>query len=309
MMKKVSRFLLDVVQVIFLSSLFVLLRPFSFNFISNVGGALGRSVGMRLPHRRRAYQNLERAMPELSLEKKSEIVAGMFENLGRTFLEYIALPGVQIYEGEGNGIKNGNGASGRVEVVGKEIIDQLRDDQKPAVLFLAHLANWEIGTLAALQRGVKIAQVYRKLNYPLTDMLIHWIHCRVAQEVIAKGSAGARQAIAALQRGSHISMLSDQKMNEGEWIPFFGMPAKTATGGVRLALRCDCPFVPVRVERIEGTRFRVTYFPPLVSRKKTVEDQLIDLLTQMNQLIESWIRERPEQWFWLHHRWPKGYKP
>jgi Bacterial lipid A biosynthesis acyltransferase len=170
-MKKVSRFLLDVVQVIFLSSLFVLLRPFSFNFISNVGGALGRSVGMRLPHRRRAYQNLKRAMPELSPKKQNEIVAGMFENLGRTFLEYIALPGVQIYEGEGDGSKSGNGAGGRVEVIGKEIIDQLRDDQKPAVLFLAHLANWEIGTLAALQRGVKIAQVYRKPNYPSMDTL------------------------------------------------------------------------------------------------------------------------------------------
>ena len=103
-------------------------------------------------------------------------------------------------------------------------------------------------------------------------------------------------------------MLSDQKMNEGEWIPFFGLPAKTAPAGARLSLKYNCPFVPVRVERIEGTRFRVTYYPPLISHKKTEEEQLTDLLTQMNQLMENWIRERPEQWFWLHRRWPKGHK-
>jgi KDO2-lipid IV(A) lauroyltransferase len=296
-MKKILRFFLDITQVIFISSLFFFLRPFSFEFISNLGGALGRKIGMKLPHRKRAYESLRRAMPELSTQKQDEIVAGMFDNLTRTLLEYIAFSKIHIYA-----------PNSRVEVIGQEIIDQLRDDQKPAILFLAHLANWEVGTLASIQRGLNLIQVYRKLNYPLTDKLIHWIHRRVAQEVIAKGPEGARQMVQALKKGEHISMLTDQKMNEGEWIPFFGLRAKTPSGGARLALKYKCPFVPVRVERIEGVRFRVTYYPPIISHKKTESEQLIDLLEQMNQLIESWIRERPDQWFWLHQRWPKGYK-
>jgi KDO2-lipid IV(A) lauroyltransferase len=296
-MRKITCFLLDILQVIFIFSLFTLLKPLHFNLISNLGGRLGRNIGMKLPHRKRAYQNLKRAMPELSPKKQDEIVAGMFENLTRTLFEYVALPKIQVYS-----------AASRVEVVGQEVIDQLRDDQKPAILFLAHLANWEIGTLAALQRGLILVQVYRKLNYPLTDKLVHWLHHRVASEVITKSQEGARQMILALKEGKHVSMLSDQKMNEGEWIPFFGLPAKTAPAGARLSLKYNCPFVPVRVERIEGTRFRVTYYPPLISHKKTEEEQLTDLLTQMNQLMENWIRERPEQWFWLHRRWPKGHK-
>ncbi|MCW8951240.1 MAG: hypothetical protein OQJ87_03185 [Rhodospirillales bacterium] len=31
---------------------------------------------------------------------------------------------------------------------------------------------------------------------------------------------------------------------------------------------------------------------------------MLALMTEINQLLESWIRERPEQWMWMHKRWP-----
>ena len=297
-MNKIKHFLLDCVQTFIALILALFFSCFPFEKMSNLAGNLGRVIGKRFTsYRKKAHQNLRRAMPELSDKRHQEIIDGMFDNLMRTIIEYCKIYRLKIYNPESC-----------VEVIGIDIIDQLKDDQKPAILFLGHLANWEIGTMAGLQRGLKITQVYRKLNYPMLNRLINFVHRWVAQEVVAKGPEGSRQILKALKEGRHVSILMDQKLNEGEWVPFFGMPAKTAITGARLALKNNCPFVPVRVERIEGTRFRVTYYPPLKSSKATPQEQLMDLLNQMNQLLETWIRDRPEQWLWIHNRWPKGYK-
>ena len=297
-MHQIKRFLLDCGQTFILIVLALFFSCLSFEQASHLAGILGRKVGKLLgSYRRKAYDNLRRALPELSPYKHQEIVESMFDNLMRTIIEYCKIHRLKIYAPES-----------RVEVIGTDVIDQLRDDNQPAILFLGHLANWEIGTMAGLQRGLKITQVYRKLNYPMLNRLINFMHLRTAQEVVAKGPEGSRQILNALKQGRHVSILMDQKLNEGQWIPFFGIPAKTAITGARLALKHKCPFVPVRVERLESTRFRVTYYPPLKSLKSTSHEQLIDLLTQMNQLLESWVRACPDQWLWIHNRWPRGYK-
>jgi KDO2-lipid IV(A) lauroyltransferase len=82
-------------------------------------------------------------------------------------------------------------------------------------------------------------------------------------ELIPKGTVAARRAIAALRRGAHLTLLADQKMNDGIPVPFFGRPAMTAPALTVLALRFDCDVLPARVERLGGVRFRLTVFPPL----------------------------------------------
>ena len=34
-------------------------------------------------------------------------------------------------------------------------------------------------------------------------------------------------------------------------------------------------------------------------------DDAAALMGRVNQMLEAWIRERPEQWLWPHNRWPK----
>jgi KDO2-lipid IV(A) lauroyltransferase len=73
-----------------------------------------------------------------------------------------------------------------------------------------------------------------------------------------------------------------------------------------LALRFQVPLVPVRVERLDGARFRVTVYPPMTLRDTGDRAaDVLDAMTRINALFEDWIRERPEQWLWLHRRWPK----
>src|SRR5205085_10629380 len=82
-------------------------------------------------------------------------------------------------------------------------------------------------------------------------------------ELIPKGAIASRRSVAALRRGGHVSLLADQKLNEGIAVPFFGRPAMTAPALALLALHFDCVLLPARVERLQGARFRLTLYPPL----------------------------------------------
>jgi KDO2-lipid IV(A) lauroyltransferase len=108
-----------------------------------------------------------------------------------------------------------------------------------------------------------------------------------------------------LRRGGHVSLLADQKLNEGIAVPFFGRPAMTAPALALLALRFGCAILPARVERLRGTRFRLTLYPPLdMPRSGDRDGDVMTIMTAVNATLEAWISERPEQWFWVHSRWP-----
>jgi len=158
--------------------------------------------------------------------------------------------------------------------------------------------------LAAVQYGISVAQIYRSANNPLVDRMIARFRGG-GGELIPKGTVGARRAIAVLRRGAHLTMLADQKMNDGIPVPFFGRPAMTASALAALALRFDCDVLPARVERLGGARFRLTVFPPLpLPRSGNHHADVAALMTRVNQTLEEWIRDHPAEWFWLHRRWP-----
>ena len=104
-----------------------------------------------------------------------------------------------------------------------------------------------------------------------------------------------------------MAMLIDQKMNDGIAVPFFGRDAMTAPAIAEFALRYDMPLIPVRAVRTKDCHFEVTIYPPL-AYEKTGDDEkdILAIMTQINAQLESWIREYPEQWFWVHKRWPNG---
>jgi len=260
---------------------------------SDFGGWLARRIGPALGISKRARLNLAAAMPGLSAAAIDTIIRGMWDNLGRVAAEYPHLRRLSVFT-----------PGGRVETLGFEHVDRARAAGRRLIFFAGHLANWEIAALAAGQYGIDIAQIYRAANNPLVDRLIGRLRGELG-ELIPKGALGSRRAVAALRRGGHLSMLVDQKLNDGIPVPFFGRLAMTAPALALLALHFDCDVLPARVERLGGARFRLTICPPLaVPKTGNRNADVLALMTAVNATVEAWIRERPEQWFWLHRRWP-----
>ena len=260
---------------------------------SAIGGYLARGVGPHLSISKRARLNLAGALPGLSAAEVEGIIVGMWDNLGRVAAEYPHLRKIRVFQ-----------PGGRVETHGFEHMFRAVIAGRRMIIFSGHIANWEIGMLAAVQYGISVAQIYRAANNPVVDRMITSFRGG-GGELIPKGTVAARRAIAVLRRGAHLTMLADQKMNDGIPIPFFGRPAMTASALASLALRFDCDVLPARVERLGGPRFRLTVFPPLpLTRSDDHHADVAALMTRVNQTLEAWVRDRPAEWFWLHRRWP-----
>lgn len=278
------------VEALLVYPIYAIFRVLPVDIASMVGGSIFRTIGPHLPVARIGLNNLRRAFPDMDEGERTLILEEVFDNLGRTVAEYPHLTTI---------------ARERVEVVGGDFLDGLRDDNWTGLCVSAHLANWEVMPLIAAQHRLSLVRIYRAINNPYIDALVK--HCRGTGQgkLLPKGRDGARQAVVAMARGEHVGMLLDQKMNDGIAVPFFGRDAMTAPALAQLALRFECPVLPARVERLDGARFRLTIGPILVLPKTgDREGDIREGTAIVNRIIEGWVREQPGQWLWLHRRWP-----
>ena len=269
---------------------YVLFAALPIDWASGLGGWIGRTLGPFLPMSKVARANLGAVFPDLPQAERERILRATWDMVGRIVGEYPHLDAIARHAGK---------PGARVEVSGVEQVEMLKE-RDTALLFSAHLGNWEVFAPSLAALGIPYAQVYRDPNNPFVSWLIHRVRRLPREEMVPKGPAGARQAIAILSKGGRLGMLVDQKMNDGIAVPFFGREAMTAPALARFAQRYNCPAVPVRLERLGGARFRVSFLPPLDTSGSDVE-----VMTRANRIIEDWIRARPEQWLWIHRRWPK----
>jgi Kdo2-lipid IVA lauroyltransferase/acyltransferase len=263
------------------------------DWASALGGYIGRLIGPRLGVSRRALGNLRRAMPENSDGENRRILCGMWDNLGRSVAEYPHLGRICGEECH------------RVEIVNVAAVQELLSAGRPVIVFGGHFANWEIGpTTIHRLMGPSLLSVYRAANNRWVDGLLRRrLRARCA---VAKGAAGGRDLLRHLRCGGHVAMLVDQKQNDGIAVPFFGRDAMTAPAIARIGLRFGCPLLPIAVERLSGAQFRVTVMPALnLAATGNVALDVLAAMTRVNVLIEDWIRARPEQWLWVHRRWPQ----
>ena len=125
-------------------------------------------------------------------------------------------------------------------------------------------------------------------------------------EFLPKGMQGAFGAARTMEKGGRLGILVDVKENKGIEVPFFGHAAMTGTVAATLAIRYGAALHGIWTERLGPGRSRITVEPALeVPRTGDEEADTRAIMAAINARIESWIRQRPDQWLWIHRRWPK----
>jgi len=272
-----------------------LFRLLPVDLASDLGGWLGRKVGPHLPVTRWARRNLRLAFPNKPNEEIEAVVRGMWDNLGRTAGEYPHLGRITAPD------------AGRVELIDLDETASLRERVEPGILVSGHFANWEVMAVNFRRIGIDLTIVARPPNNPLVRSLVEHFRGAAGGRRIPKGVEGAKQAIALLRNGGTLGVLADQKANDGIEATLFGHPAMTPSGPAQLALKLGCPLVPARIERQGPARFRMTCYPPLaVPATGDHQGDVVALTAALNRLFEGWVAERPQEWLWLHKRWPKA---
>jgi Kdo2-lipid IVA lauroyltransferase/acyltransferase len=254
-----------------------------------------RRVGMR---------NLALAFPEKTEAERARILRGVFTSLGRQLAEVCQLPKytrknideVVVYDG----LENYERAYAR----GK------------GVLFVtAHFGAWELSAFAHSLHGHWLHVVMRPMDNEYLDRLIQSYRTMYGNKTVGKDDF-VRGLLAAMKAGEVVGILMDTNMTppQGVFVDFFGIPACTASGLARIALRTDAAVVPgftIWDESLGKYRLR---FDPAVDLVRTgdLEADIVANTQKFTSVIEEYVRKYPEQWLWVHRRWktrPEGQPP
>lgn len=282
------RYILEAIPVYLF---FGLCRLLPLDWASGFGGRLARMIGPAMGVSRRAEYNLRRAMPELGASARKKIIRGMWDNLGRVAGEYPHLQGLLRHN--------------RISRTGEEFIGALISQGQGGIVVSGHIGNWETGPMVSAQLGAPLAVMYRAPNNPYVDWLIKKARQKSAPLTLPKGADGAIRLMRHLRNKGYAGILIDQKLNEGIDVSFFGIDARTTHAPAELALRFGCPIVIARAVRTGGAHYHIEIVPVEIPNTGDRAADSAALTRTMTSLLERWIREHPEQWLWLHNRWPK----
>ena len=262
---------------------------------SNVGGWLFRKIGPMTSAHKTAKRNIKLAFPDWDEEKIEATAMAAWDCFGRTAGELPHLPEIDPYE------KNG-----RVEVVGAERLDAVRESDKGAVFISGHFANWEVMASVICNRPVDCFVTYRALNNPHIDRKLNKVRHDYGIAVLTPKGLGTREVMNALRQNRAVALMNDQKFNEGIPVSFFGHEAMTAPGPTRLALKYDVPIIPLSTERTGPARFKVTVHPAIEHVDTgNATDDIKATVERITAFMEERVKATPDQWFWMHRRWPK----
>jgi KDO2-lipid IV(A) lauroyltransferase len=272
----------------FVFLLFFAARLLPVHMASIVLGWFLGVLGPLTPWHERAKRNLALALPALTAQDRTVTLKQMWRNLGRVLGEYPHIG--QLAK------------TGRVEFVGLEHLQNL---QTGGFLIGAHIGNWEVGPLAALSVGKKVAAIYRPLNNPLLAGLLERRQKHYGGDMYRKGREAALGMVAAMRKKQVMCLLVDQQLREGMAVPFFDHPAQTSISHIKIAIKKNVPIMYMRTERLHGCQFRVTISAPINLPADSSDDAVLTVATAINRELASWIAAQPDQWFWPHRRWGK----
>jgi KDO2-lipid IV(A) lauroyltransferase len=268
---------------------------------SNFFGRIARRCGPWLPVSRVGRANLAAAFPEKSEAEREAILKGVWENLGRMAGEFLNLDRMWDFDQY-----KPEHEQGRIKIapINVDRFQELKDDGKPALIFSAHLANWELAAICARTYGLDTAVLFRPPNMKFMAELIRENRENMMPRLVAAGRAGVFALARELKQGTHLGMLVDQKRRPGVPVRFFGRQCLANPMFAQLAREYECPVRGTRVIRLPGNALRLEMTDDIELPRGS--DGRIDVRATMQvitSIIEGWVREHPEQWLWLHRRW------
>jgi KDO2-lipid IV(A) lauroyltransferase len=267
--------------------------------MADFAGALMRRVGPWRHEHRIGRENLAAAFPEKSPQEIEGILAGVWDNLGRVAAEFSHLDRIRIYDPAIPGA-----ADIEYDEASLRRFHALRLDGKPALIFTAHLANWELPAMVAAAYQLDAIVVYRTPNIRGVADAVLKIRGNSMGELMRTGLDTPLRLGEALAQGRHVAMLVDQYAVRGVEVNFFGHPTRANPLLARLARQVECPIHGTRVIRLPDHKFRAELTEAIEPPRDV--DGRIDVQGTMQvitDVVESWVREYPEQWLWVHRRW------
>ena len=277
-------------QFLFIIFFFSLFKFFGFKISSKIGGKLFEIIGPIFRSKKLIHSNIKKAFPEINSDEIKKLTKLMWNNYGRVFSEYMFIKDFRFGK-----------IDSKIDIIGKDILDEIKKSNKPVVFISGHFSNFELMAMQIEKVGIELSAIYRPLNNIFLNRVIEKIRKKyICKNQIKKGIAGTRELIKFQRYNYSTALMIDQRVSEGERVNFFNQEAYTTTIPAQLSKKFDMPIVPIFIERVNDTDFKIKISKPLNFLKS---DSIIDITSKLNFILEDMILKNPGQWIWSHNRW------
>ena len=259
-----------------------------------IGGWLGTlAFWLARQHRELTCDHL-RCSLTLSDERRVRTIAKQcFQHLGKTVVEFMQFPRLDSAQ-----------IQRYVTFEGVEHVEQALAQGKGAIILTGHFGNWELLAASISATVAPLTPIVRELRSPRLNALVSRYRQKAGYATIDRDT-GIRQALQCLRRNELLGIVADVDTTvSGVFVDFFGRRAYTPYSPVAIALKTGATILPTFIIRQPDGSHRAIIEPPLaLKRTDTKEKDLVINTQKFTKIIESYIRQYPAQWIWMHRRW------
>ena len=263
-------------------------RHLPLSWLRALGAVLGWLLYAVVGRRRRiAETNLELCFPQRDAAWRRQTVRRHFVLFAQAWLDR-----GWLWEGRPELVRRRLRLRGAVHELQSEA---------PTLLFAPHFvgmdAGW-IGLTAHVER--RFCGLYARQRNPVMDQWMAAGRRRFGEPHIVAKSAGLKALVSALRAGEPLYLLPDMDYGprDSVFVPFYGVSAATIPSLSRFARMGGARVLPI-LSRLTPDGYDITVLPPW--QDFPTEDVLADT-GRMNRLLQEWIDEAPEQYYWVHKR-------
>lgn len=180
---------------------------------------------------------------------------------------------------------------------------------KPVILAVPHLGNWEVVGLYAATRK-PMTSMYAPIKYPAIDHIVKRSREASGASLVPTNVRGVMAMLKALKQGEQVGILPDQKADKGSGLhsPFYGNAAYTMTLVNAIAQKAEAEVIMVFAQRVKGG-WHLHFQAPDAAVYSADLQTAVDAL---NRSVEACVNVCPAQYQWEYKRFsgqPDGSNP
>ncbi len=277
-------------QFIFVIVMFLIFKILGIKLGSLLGGKLFQIIGPIFRSKKLIFENIRRALPNISKNELISIYNSMWENYGRVFAEYVFMKKFRNDQLTEN-----------ISIEGKEILQEIMIKNQKVIFISGHFSNFELMAMQIEKMGVKVAAIYRPLNNLYLNSIMEKIRKKyICKHQIKKGVGGLKELIKLNKEGFSTALMIDQRVSQGIKSSFFNQEAYTTTIPAQLVKKFGMSVVPIFIERFDEIKFKMTVYKPLSFEEN---ESIENITNKLNRILEKMILKNPNYWIWSHNRW------
>jgi KDO2-lipid IV(A) lauroyltransferase len=243
---------------------------------------------------RRAYANLKLAFGIKGQRALENILKQMYQRFAQNLMEALYLPYIDAAY-----------VTKYISIPDKSVVEEALLSGRGIIFLGSHAGSWELSNIACAMlfsdKSAYAMLAQPQERYKRLDVFLNVLRESKKCHVIRVDEL--KKMVEHLTGNNMLGVVADHGGKEGIPIDFFGKPAMTPVGSVKLARKLGSKIVLAFMRRTGGPYHEMYFKPYELVRSADASGDLQTNLTNINKTFEDWITRYPEEYLWSYKRW------